>query len=46
MDESFSQDHNFLNFGDFKDDRAIFKNAVENSSYNLIERPQYLLSFN
>ena len=30
-DESFSHDHNFLHFGDFKDDRMIFKNPVENS---------------
>lgn len=46
QDDSIEHDHNFLNFGDFKDDRTIFKNQVENSQYNLIERPDYLLSFN
>jgi hypothetical protein len=45
-DESFHKEQHFLHFGDFKDDRAIFKNPVENSQYNLIERPTYLLSFN
>jgi hypothetical protein len=46
-DEYFKKQHNnLLHFGEFKDDRMIFKNAVENSQYKLIERPTYLLSFN
>ncbi len=45
LDDSIDKDHNFLKYGDFKDDRVIFKNLVENSQYNLIERPDYLLSF-
>ena len=35
-----------MQFGQFKDDRAIFNNPVENSAYNLIERPDFLLIFN
>lgn len=34
-----------MNFGDFKDDRQISKNPVENSQYNLVERPTYLFHF-
>lgn len=45
-DESFHKEQHYLHFGDFKDDRAIFKNPVESSQYNLIERPTYLLQFN
>lgn len=46
LDETLTLDHIFFNQGEFKDDRVIFKNPVENSQYNLIERPAYLLSFN
>ncbi len=31
LDESLTQDNIFFNYGDFKDDRVIFKNPVENS---------------
>lgn len=41
----FSAQNNLLNYGDFKDDRQIVKNAAENDKYNLVERPKYLLGF-
>ena len=44
-DSSFNKDYNMMQIGEFNDDKAIFKNPVVNSHYQLIERPNYLLSF-
>ena len=32
-DSSFNKDYNMMQIGEFKDDRAIFKNPVANSQY-------------
>ena len=44
-DSSFNKDYNMVQIGEFKDDKAIFKNPVVNSHYQLIERPNYLINF-
>ena len=48
MDDSFDGDDpagNVLKNNELKDDKQIVKSAAQNDTYNLVERPRFLLVF-